>query len=124
MLKCCVSRRSHISSQFELYEVDHNAVITRGRRLVNIKTTAVVLIGGAAILPFPALADTIFNFTDEYYVSTLAQYNTAFGTTAGYNGAGIYQKTNTTTPTVTELHANSSSSYQPVPGEFVQKIYR
>ena len=83
---------------------------------VAVCSAAVILCGSAQALTF--------NFTDEYYVSTAAQFNTAFHTTGtsppGYNGAGIYQETNTATPTVTELHANSSSSYQPVPGEFVQ----
>jgi hypothetical protein len=64
---------------------------------------------------------TTFTFGDEWYVNSQTTFNTAFGTgTAGYAGAGVYQETNTITPTVTELHANSSASYQPIPGEFVQ----
>ena len=66
----------------------------------------------------PAHATT-FTFADEYYVQTQTQFNTAFGVgTTGFAGAGLYQKTTATA--ATELHANASSSYQPVPGEFVQ----
>jgi hypothetical protein len=63
---------------------------------------------------------TSFGFCDEYFVSTLAEFHTRFGsTTTGYNTPGIYQETNTTTPTVVQLTAQSTG-YQPVPGEFVQ----
>jgi len=60
----------------------------------------------------------VFNFTDEYYVSTQSEFNTLFGTgTAGYNGAGIYQEVNTTVPTVYQLSAGTG--FSPIPGEFV-----
>lgn len=82
------------------------------------KLLIAALLAGTCV---PAYADTVFTFTDEDYVSTLAQFHTAFGaTTTGFTVAGLYQETNTTTPTVTLLHANSSASYQMVPGEFVQ----
>jgi hypothetical protein len=67
----------------------------------------------------PARA-TVFTFGDEYYVSSLTEFHTLFGsTTPGYNTAGIYQETNTSTPTVVQLTTHGTG-YQPVPGEFVQ----
>jgi hypothetical protein len=84
------------------------------------KPSAVAVCSAAVILCGPAQATT-FNFTDEYYVSTLAQFHTEFGsTTSGFSVAGIYQETNTATPTVTLLSAQSTGHYQGVPGEFVQ----
>jgi hypothetical protein len=63
---------------------------------------------------------TTFTFGDEYRVSTLAEFHTLFGaTTTGYNTPGIYQETNTSTPTVIQLTTHGTG-YQPVPGEFVQ----
>jgi hypothetical protein len=59
---------------------------------------------------------TTFTFNDEYYVNSVTTYHSIFGaTTSGYGSAGIYQETNTTTPTVTKLSNGSS-----VPGEYVQ----
>ena len=81
------------------------------------KLLIAALLAGTCV---PAYADTVFTFTDEDYVSTLAQFHTAFGaTTTGFTVAGLI-KDQHTTPTVTLLHANSSASYQMVPGEFVQ----
>jgi hypothetical protein len=71
-----------------------------------------------AICAAPAKADTFtFNFNDEYYVAAnkSSTFQSIFGTTAGYSGAGIYQLTNSSTPTVTKLSNGSS-----VPGEFVE----
>ena len=55
----------------------------------------------------------LYNFNDEHYVA--ANKSSTFGTTTGYNGVGIYQLTNTTTPIVTKLSNGSG-----VPGEYVQ----
>jgi hypothetical protein len=61
-------------------------------------------------------ADNTFTFSDEYYVNSLTTFHTIFGaTTTGYGTAGIYQLTNTSTPTVTKLSNGSG-----VPGEYVQ----
>jgi hypothetical protein len=63
----------------------------------------------------PAQATT-FTFSDEYYVSSLAEFHTLFGASAtGYFTAGIYQETNTTAPIITKLSNGSN-----VPGEYVQ----
>ena len=62
---------------------------------------------------------TVFNFSDEYFVSSQAEFNTLFGaSTSGYNGRGIYQEVNTTVPTVDELRAGGG--FGSIPGEFVQ----
>jgi hypothetical protein len=76
----------------------------------------VLMIAAAlAIWSAPAQA-TVFDFSDEYYVNSLTTFHSIFGaTTTGYGTAGIYQLTNTSTPTVTKLSNGSS-----VPGEFVQ----
>jgi hypothetical protein len=63
---------------------------------------------------------TTFNFTDEYYINTSAKYNSTFGVTSGYNTAGIYQKTASGPTVVTQLTTHSTTSYQNVPGEFVE----
>jgi len=86
--------------------------------IIGAAAAAVSLLSCAAANATPQLT---FSFSDEWYVSTLTQFHTAFGASAtGFTTAGIYQETNTTTPIVTQLHANASTSYQLVPGEFVQ----
>lgn len=78
--------------------------------------SVLVIAAALAVWSAPAQA-TIFTFDDEYYVgsSHSSTYQSIFGTTVGYGTAGIYQKTNTTTPIVTKLSNGSG-----VPGEFVQ----
>jgi hypothetical protein len=82
------------------------------------KNFAVILFAIASSIglwSLPTQAST-FTFSDEYYVSSLSEFHTLFGsTTTGYTSAGIYQKTNTTTPTITRLGNGSS-----VPGEYLQ----
>jgi len=76
---------------------------------------AMLTILGAAA---PAQASTVYTFTfnDEYYVSSLTTFQSIFGATAtGYSAAGIYQETNTATPTITRLGNGSG-----VPGEYQQ----
>lgn len=69
-----------------------------------------------------------YGFSDEYYVSTQAEFNTLFGSgTSGYTTAGLYQETRTTpTATVVQLTAgtlgfgNGKVSNLNMPGEFTQ----
>ncbi|HME42972.1 MAG TPA: hypothetical protein VKF36_07810 [Syntrophorhabdales bacterium] len=78
----------------------------------------ILALGMMSIWSAPAQA-TIFNFSDEYYVSSQAEFNTLFGTgTTGYSTAGIYQEVNTTGPTVYQLSA--ATGFSAIPGEFVQ----
>jgi hypothetical protein len=63
----------------------------------------------------PAHATT-FTFGDVALCTSSAGCNTAFGTTNGYTSTGIYQETNTVTPTLTRL--GGVSVY--MPGEFIQ----
>lgn len=82
------------------------------KRFAALLAAAVSSIGLWAV---SAQAST-FTFNDEYYVSSLSEFHTLFGTTAtGYSTAGIYQITNTANPTITRLGNGSS-----VPGEYVQ----
>jgi hypothetical protein len=57
---------------------------------------------------------TTFAFQNEYYVSTMGEFNTLFPGAGGYSSMGVYQETNTTTPTVRRLASSGA------PGEFVQ----
>lgn len=68
-----------------------------------------------AIMSIPAHATT-FNFNDEYLVNSASLAQSVFGTSNGYGSAGLYQLTNTVTPTITKLEGVSSN----MPGEFVQ----
>jgi hypothetical protein len=61
----------------------------------------------------PAQATTL-NFDNEYYVSASGEFSTLFPGASGYGTAGIYQETNTSTPTVTKLATGGA------PGEYVQ----
>jgi hypothetical protein len=58
----------------------------------------------------------IFNFNDEYYLSSGTALSTVFPGATGNSSGGIYQETNTTTPIVTKLAGVTSS----IPGEYVQ----
>lgn len=81
---------------------------------VFVLAIATLTLGAAA----PVWADVpyTFTFSDEYYVSSLTEFRTLFGSsTAGYSGTGIYQETNTTTPIVTKLGDGSD-----IPGEYEQ----
>jgi hypothetical protein len=76
---------------------------------------ALMIAAVMAIWSAPVQATT-FNFNDMYYVSSLTTFHSIFGAaTTGYGTAGIYQETNTTTPTVTKLSNGSG-----VPGEYVE----
>lgn len=77
--------------------------------------SALTIAAALAIWSAPVQATT-FTFDDMYYVNNLTTFQSIFGaTTTGYGTAGIYQETNTTTPTVTKLSNGSG-----VPGEYVQ----
>jgi hypothetical protein len=87
-----------------------NGISMKTRPSSLICLVALVAIFAGAI---PAHATTI-NFNNEYYVSSLTEFNSLFPGATGYGTAGIYQETNTTTPTVTKLGTSGA------PGEFVQ----
>jgi hypothetical protein len=81
-----------------------------------VKRAILALATVAAVVGFVQHAGaTLANFNNEYYVSSSSEFNSLFGTTAGYSTAGIYQETATgTTPTITRLGSSGA------PGEFVQ----
>jgi hypothetical protein len=63
-------------------------------------------------------ADSIYTFDDMYYISTGIMFHSVFGaTTSGWSTFGIYQKTNTSVPTVVKLSDGSSGV---IPGEFLE----
>jgi hypothetical protein len=69
----------------------------------------------AGLCSVPAQATT-FTFSDEYYVNSSSEFHTLFGASAtGYGTAGIYQETNTTTPTITKVGSGTG-----VGGEYIQ----
>jgi hypothetical protein len=63
---------------------------------------------------------TVFTFDDEYYFSASGQsaFNTRYGSanSAQYHGVGVYQATNTATPTISRLTSTASVN---IPGEYV-----
>lgn len=83
---------------------------------------AVMAFAALAVSSTPAQATVFDGFADEWYVNSLTQFHTLFGsTTTGYNNAGIYQETATgSTPTITQLTSHTTTSYQVVDGEFAQ----
>lgn len=82
------------------------------------------IVAAAAVMWCAPAQATTFGFTDEGYANSQTTLNTLFGSTAAagqYHTAGIYQETATgSTPIITQLTSHSTTSYQPLPGEFVQ----
>lgn len=57
----------------------------------SVRATLAMIAAGIALGMSEAQA-TIFTFSDEYYVSTLAEFRTLFGSaTTGYTSTGVYQ---------------------------------
>jgi hypothetical protein len=75
--------------------------------------SVLMITAALAVWSAPAQAVTL-NFPNEYYVRSLSEFNTLFPGASGYSTPGIYQETNTTTPTVTRLASSGA------PGEFEQ----
>jgi hypothetical protein len=91
----------------------------RVSKKIGIFLQAAAILGFMTCIVGEARATT-FGFQDEYYVNTQTEFNTLFGAgTAGYSTPGVYQKTNSTTPTVVQLSAHGTGEQQ-VTGEFIQ----
>jgi hypothetical protein len=60
----------------------------------------------------------IYNFDDEYYISSSSMFTTRFGApgTGAYSSAGIYQLTKSTSPTIVTRLGSATA----IPGEYEQ----
>jgi hypothetical protein len=66
-----------------------------------------IALAGIAMIARAANATTL-NFNNGYYVSSLSEFNSLFGSSTRWSSSGVYQETNPTTPTVTRLTSSGA----------------
>jgi hypothetical protein len=89
------------------------------KRLLLLST---VLAGTVLAASAPANATT-YTLSDEYWLKAGTAFSTVFAGVSGSSTGGVYEETNTVTPTVVQLSTDTATSgyhLAPLPGEITQ----